>query len=214
LINAHEQRISTEKTAAASCNDRPFRIIAAWLAAIWSSDGSGIGGFHFLGKNAAVPAWPPMDGRLRSAIIDPPGDCPSEARGQMQNRWQARAKVFVREQRSNRRGAMMDGVDEILQNFEKAVAAASAEAVSRMRAISARQPEVVGKDPPPYRNAAEAFGEFFPFNDQKVRRICRENAVNMPTGHRFAQQIEGKWYVIAAEFAAYVERIKRGEPTG
>jgi hypothetical protein len=54
-----------------------------------------------------------------------------------------------------------------------------------------------------YRKAAEAFRDF-PFNDQKVRRICRANAVGTSSGHRFAQMIEGAWYVIEPEFSAWL----------
>jgi hypothetical protein len=121
--------------------------------------------------------------------------------------------------------ATIDAAEELVRLFEAEQGVRLAELVSKLRA-SARQcdrsrpersPPRVATSPAVetssrrYRKAAEAFGEHFPFSDQKVRRLCRANAVGAPSGHRFAQQIEGTWHVIDAEFSAWVERFKRGE---
>jgi hypothetical protein len=107
--------------------------------------------------------------------------------------------------------ATIDAAEELVRRFEADHRVRLAELVSKLRAIGARQPPAVEASRR-YRKAAEAFGEHFPFNDQKVRRLCRANAVGAPSGHRFAQQIEGTWHVIDAEFSAWVERFKRGQP--
>lgn len=58
-----------------------------------------------------------------------------------------------------------------------------------------------------YRVAAEAFRDRgFPFNDQKVRRLCRANAVGKPDGAQFAQMLAGTWHVIDPAFSQWAER--------
>lgn len=62
-----------------------------------------------------------------------------------------------------------------------------------------------------YRNAAEAFRDRgFPFNDQKVRRLCRVNAIGKAGGAQFAQQLAGTWHVIGPAFGQWADRIERG----
>lgn len=62
-----------------------------------------------------------------------------------------------------------------------------------------------------YRNAAEAFRDRgFPFNDQKVRRLCRANAVGRPDGAQFAQLLAGTWHVASPAFEQWADRIERG----
>jgi hypothetical protein len=114
------------------------------------------------------------------------------------------------ERRSERQAPMIDVVDDIIRDLETGVARELATACQRLRAISALQPLAIEASRR-YRKAVEAFGEHFPFSDQKVRRLCRANAVGAPTGLGFAQQIEGTWHVIEAKFLDYVERIERGE---
>lgn len=62
-----------------------------------------------------------------------------------------------------------------------------------------------------YRNAAEAFRDRgFPFGDQKVRRLCRANAIGKPDGAQFAQMLVGTWHVTSPAFDQWADRIERG----
>lgn len=62
-----------------------------------------------------------------------------------------------------------------------------------------------------YRNAAEAFRDRgLPFNDQKVRRLCRTNAIGKPDGAQFAQLLAGTWHVTSPAFEQWADRIERG----
>jgi hypothetical protein len=101
--------------------------------------------------------------------------------------------------------------EELIRDYEADQCRRLTELVKKLRALSAPQPSAAGMGRR-YRKAAEAFGEYFPFSDQKVRRICRENAIGAPSGHRFAQMIEGTWHVVEPEFAIWRERFERGEP--
>ena len=108
------------------------------------------------------------------------------------------------------RAVATDPADELLRKFEADQRRRLAELLSDLRALADPQaPEVEGIRR--YRKAAEAF-RHLPFNEQKVRRICRANAVGAPSGRRFAQMIEGTWHVVEPEFSIWRERFERGEP--
>ena len=104
-----------------------------------------------------------------------------------------------------------DPAEELIHRYEADQRRRLTELVKKLRALSAPQPSAGGAGLR-YRKAAEAFGEYFPFSDQKVRRLCRENAVGAPLGHGFAQMIEGTWHVVEPEFSIWRERFERGEP--
>jgi hypothetical protein len=104
---------------------------------------------------------------------------------------------------------MMDGVDQILHDFEKTVAAASAEAISRLRAISARQPaaalpaETMRTPPTDLISAAQA-GKLARRSKQTIARWCAAHPWEAPGG--FAIFIRGRWHVSKAAFAEFLSR--------
>jgi hypothetical protein len=103
---------------------------------------------------------------------------------------------------------MMDGVDQILQDFEKAVAAASAEAIRQMRAISARQPaalsaEMTRTPPTDLIRAAEA-GKTARRSKQTIARWCAAHPWEAPGG--FAIFIRGRWHVSKAAFVEFLSQ--------
>jgi hypothetical protein len=138
-----------------------------------------------LAADAAEPsARRAMVGECLATIRYPPGNCPFEARGQVQDRRQARPPVFVRKRRSNWQAPMMDGVDQILRDFEETVAAASAEAISRLRAISARQPAALPAEtmrtPPTDLISAARAGKLARRSKQTIARWCAEHPWDTP----------------------------------
>ena len=101
---------------------------------------------------------------------------------------------------------MMDGVDQILQDFEKTVAAASAEALSRLRAISARppaSPETMRTPPADLISAAEA-GKMARRSKQTIARWCAAHPWDAPGG--FAIFLRGRWHVSKAAFAEFLSQ--------
>jgi hypothetical protein len=154
-------------------------------------------------------------GKRIATVSDAPGNRPFKARRRAQDRRPTWAAVALRMQRSGRQAPMTDELDQVRQKFESEIAAAMAavaaasSALDQLRALGAQQLAAAGR---PYRKAVEAFDEYFPFDDQKVRRLCRKNAVGVASGHRFAQIIEGTWHVVEPEFSIWCERFKRGEP--
>jgi hypothetical protein len=149
-----------------------------------------------------------MVGECLATIRYPPGNCPFEARGQVQDRRQARPPVFVRKRRSNWQAPMMDGVDQILRDFEETVAAASAEAISRLRAISARQPAALPAEtmrtPPTDLISAARAGKLARRSKQTIARWCAEHPWDTPGG--FAICLRGRWFVSKAAFAEFLSQ--------
>ncbi|WP_029084337.1 hypothetical protein [Bradyrhizobium sp. th.b2] len=90
-----------------------------------------------------------------------------------------------------------------------AIIASAAALRDRVAALSAPAP--ITMPVRAYRNAAEAFSERgLPFDKQKIRRLCRANAVDDPNGAQFAQMLLGTWHVVMPAFDAWCERIERG----
>ncbi len=96
----------------------------------------------------------------------------------------------------------------IIAELDAIIASATA-LRDRVTALSA--PALITMPARSYQNAAEAFRDRgFPFNDQKVRRLCRANAIEKPNGARFAMQLAGTWHVIVPAFDLWADRIERG----
>lgn len=103
---------------------------------------------------------------------------------------------------------MTDRIDRILQDFEKTVAAASADAVSRLRAISARLPETpIATTAEPDRrllkliSAGEA-ARLSGLSKSRVRALCRSHVYGSAPGG-FGYRSGGRWLVVSDLFLEF-----------
>ncbi|MDA9510920.1 hypothetical protein XI09_40955 [Bradyrhizobium sp. CCBAU 11386] len=98
-------------------------------------------------------------------------------------------------------------VDSIVADLSDLIANATA-LRDRVAAASTASASPITTPTRTYRNAAEAFRDRgFPFNDQKVRRLCRANAIGKPSGAQFAQMLAGTWHVILPAFEQWADRL-------
>jgi hypothetical protein len=154
-----------------------------------------------------------MVGERIPAIRNSPGNRPIEARRRSQNRRPMRGPDFVCTQRSHKRAAMMDGVDQILQDFEKAVAAASAEAIRQMRAISARPSSVTASD-----HSREPPADLLPPGDavhlsglsrSHVHRLCKKYRIDQPGGFAVWMSAENHFMLSKSRFEFFLKHRPR-----